>query len=244
MDEARQRQRVDAGFAGVFAERLLAEGDEARDLVQVGRRGEAVLAEVAGEASVRDEGEGVLADHAPEGLALEAAGGVSESAPGPVDGVGGGEAPVEFAEAGFDFGDGGRVEPGVGAGHGVAVGEGAREGEPVDVGGVIAVRADLVLVEPAEFAVEARGVGVRGDGLVPEERDAGLDPVEAGGMVGEHGGDVVGEVPGVEDPGLGGARVEGGDPVRELDELEVASLLLEGRRADPEDFGDDAAEAA
>ena len=39
--------------------------------------------------------------------------------------VTGNAATLTITEAGFDFGDGGRVEPGVGAGHGVAVGEGA-----------------------------------------------------------------------------------------------------------------------
>lgn len=138
------------------------------------------------------------------------------------------------------------VDEGVEVGGG-AVPEFAHFGGPlaaVEIAGGVGVSAEFVLEEPAEFVEEARVSGVVAEAFVAEEGDSAADPAPAFFGAFEEDADVVGEVPGVIGPDAGEAGFEFGDPVGELDEFEVAAFVLQAGGANPEDVGDDAAEAA
>ncbi len=167
-----------------------------------------------------------------------------------------GEAPVQRAEAALQIQHAAGVEPqrrqlgAVGPGgveRAVGVHEGCHGPRQVQlVGQVRAVKAvaDLVLIDPGQLAVEHGLARVEAQGVVAQQADAVLDPAQTVLVADHHDADVVGQVPGVVGPCLGGVRVEHGDPAGELHQLQETPLLLQAVDAEPEDFGGDAAEAA
>ena len=98
--------------------------------------------------------------------------------------------------------------------------------------------------QPGEFLVEPRGAGVERQAFVSKQDQAVADPPPFFPGGGHQRGEVVGHVPGVIGPDGRRSRLEFGNPVGELDELEVAAFVLQGAGAHPEDVRQDAAEAA
>ena len=179
-----------------------------------------------------------LIDHAAEGEIFEVGVVEGEAFGGPIDGVGLGGAPVEGAKLIFDLADAFGVEGG-GAGFdfgGPLLAIGGGEG--------VGIGAELVEKEPGEFLMKSGGAGIGAHAVVAKEANAVMDPAPFFGGRGHEGGEVVGHVPGVIGPDGGATGLELDNPVGELNEFEVASFVLEGSGAHPEDIGQNAAESA
>ena len=182
--------------------------------------------------------EGLIDDSA-EGKIFEIGVIEGEAFGSPIDGVSLGGAPVKGAELIFDLADAFGVEGG-GTGFDFVgpvlaiIGGGERVG----------IGAEFVKKEPSEFLMKSWGAGIGLHAVVAQEENAVVDPSPFFGGRGHEGGEVVGHVPGMIGPDGGATGLELDDPVGELNQFEIASFVLEGSGAHPEDIGQNAAESA
>ncbi len=226
---------------------------------QAWERNEGGRGGVTQHAAAAEEIAQTLHAHALKGAAAETVTGKGLAAGRPVEGVGGGQTPVDGTVEGIEFAheievhaEGGFEGGALVGGQGVKVEEGSAEdvldafGEAAFVGvvGLIHLHADFVLVHPADVPMEGGGGRVVAEAFVAEEVDAVVDPAPAVLGVREKHGDIVGEVPGLEGPDFGNVGFELADPGGELNEFEELPVVLEFVGAHPEGVGHQAAETA
>ena len=114
---------------------------------------------------------------------------------------------------------------------------------------VVKVCPHLVLKKPGQLAIEKGIVRVVAQAVIPQQFDAAFHPAPAvrkiaGPILLELDRDVIGHIPGLEEPDLGETRLQLGDPGGQLRRLEKLVVLLQVVGPDPKHVGDQAAEAA
>ena len=150
---------------------------------------------------------------------------------------------MKFAEFGIGLRRGGKRSP-VGFRSAVCLHHLLADHELVITLGVVEHIADLMLIDPAEFAVKQRIVGIVVQRLVTDQLNAALNPAPAIDRRRKRHGNIVSHIPREIRRRTRKFRLQLGNPRRQLNHFKVFPLLLKSVHAEPEHIGKHSPESA